>query len=363
MALFNCFVWLRYAGLASRLSQTTRAGPFMVLATGLLYLGMYTDDLFIHYLTDHAQRQAFLETRRCIEGRLKLEQDNQRPTERLVLSILPRFVALEMIADMCALEDELVPQEFHKIYIHQYKDVSILFADIKGFTLLSINLSAQELARTLNEHFDHPAEYSQMRDEMFNFHENNSARNLLTLTAIAINFGLASTDMWEATVRLDFLWRLQAQQEVEDMRELREHNGHVLARPHKHIWDQGTYPQELYSQSYEEVGVMFASVAGFTDYYEKKEIKHEGVDSLRLLNEIITDFDELLEEFYFHDIEKIKTIGSCYMAASGLSPDRQSHGRVNGWHHLSELVLFALAMQETLREINKNSHNSFQLRV
>lgn len=43
--------------------------------------------------------------------------------ERLVLSILPRFVALEMIADMSSLEDELSPHEFHKIYIHQYKDV------------------------------------------------------------------------------------------------------------------------------------------------------------------------------------------------------------------------------------------------
>lgn len=40
-----------------------------------------------------------------------------------MLSILPRFVALEMIADMSSLEDELNPQEFHKIYIHQYKDV------------------------------------------------------------------------------------------------------------------------------------------------------------------------------------------------------------------------------------------------
>uniref|UniRef100_A0A665TMB5 adenylate cyclase n=1 Tax=Echeneis naucrates TaxID=173247 RepID=A0A665TMB5_ECHNA len=113
---------------------------------------MNTAGLFIHYLTDHAQRQVFLETRRCIEGRLKLEQENQRQ-ERLVLSILPRFVALEMIADMSSLEDELNPQEFHKIYIHQYKDVSILFADIKGFTLLSMNLSAQDLVRTLNELF------------------------------------------------------------------------------------------------------------------------------------------------------------------------------------------------------------------
>lgn len=31
--------------------------------------------------------------------------------------------------------------------------VSILFADIKGFTLLSMTMSAQELVRTLNELF------------------------------------------------------------------------------------------------------------------------------------------------------------------------------------------------------------------
>ncbi|XP_061669134.1 adenylate cyclase type 8 isoform X3 [Syngnathoides biaculeatus] len=123
-----------------------------IFAKGLLYLGMNTAGFFIHYLTDHSQRQVFLETRRCIEGRLKLEQENQRQ-ERLVLSILPQFVALEMIADMSSMENELSPQEFHKIYIHQYKNVSILFADIKGFTLLSMNLSAQDLVRTLNELF------------------------------------------------------------------------------------------------------------------------------------------------------------------------------------------------------------------
>uniref|UniRef100_A0A672YTC9 adenylate cyclase n=1 Tax=Sphaeramia orbicularis TaxID=375764 RepID=A0A672YTC9_9TELE len=706
-----------------------------VFAKGLLYLSMNTAGLFIHYLTDHAQRQVFLETRRCIEGRLKLEQENQRQ-ERLVLSILPRFVALEMIADMSSLEDELNPQEFHKIYIHQYKNVSILFADIKGFTELSMNLSAQDLVRTLNElfgRFDRLAEehhclrikilgdcyycvsgvpepschharhcvemglamintigyvrkqlkfnmdmrigihsgsvlcgvlglqkwqfdvwswdvgianmleaggipgrihisratldclqgiykteegrgrdrseflrrynidtflicppeelnkanhaqppkvqktnrnwspdipfgnftdmnsilasftngslpniwhstskeinkrikhaievrssvlmhkqhitpltlvfkdthiedkFSQMRDEMFNsnlacsfimllflmaaqavipaprmfpailqfsvflfaymlllflalaeefkwtptavqqfccwIHENNSARNLLTLTAVILNFGLASTDMvnilyyslfvlssviamvtcavflrlnsllklavlllavvvysylihlafltltrndihhgdpsqfylffslqWEATARLDFLWRLQAQQEVEDMRELREHNEcllHNILPLHvaRHFLDRSKN-DEIYSQSYDEVGVMFASIAGFNEYFEQKEIKHEGVDCLRLLNEIIAGFDELLEESYFHYVEKIKTIGSCYMAASGLAPDQQTS--MDEWNHLSELVLFALAMQETLKELNRHSAKNFQLRV
>lgn len=51
--------------------------------------------------------------------------------------------------------------------------------------------------------------------------------------------------------------------------------------------------QELYSQSYDEVGVMFASITGFNEYFEQKEIKHEGVDCLRLLNEIIAGFDEV----------------------------------------------------------------------
>lgn len=38
---------------------------------------------------------------------------------------------------------------------------------------------------------------------------------------------------------------------------------------------------------------MFASIPGFSDYYEKKELIHQGVECLRLLNEIIADFDEV----------------------------------------------------------------------
>uniref|UniRef100_A0A669CMG9 Adenylate cyclase type 8 n=1 Tax=Oreochromis niloticus TaxID=8128 RepID=A0A669CMG9_ORENI len=601
-----------------------------VFAKGLLYLGMNTAGLFIHYLTDHAQRQVFLETRRCIEGRLKLEQENQRQ-ERLVLSILPRFVALEMIADMGAMEDDLNPQEFHKIYIHQYKDVSILFADIKGFTLLSMNLSAQDLVRTLNElfgRFDRLAEEhhclrikilgdcyycvsgvpepqraharycvemglamintiryvrkqlnfdmdmrigihsgsvlcgvlglqkwqfdvwswdvgianmleaggipgrihisratldclegtykteeghgrdrnaflrkynidtflicpqqdrdkvnhieppkvqkpiqtwspdipfrtvvdmnsilaaftngsmptlwqsnsreinkrikhaielrssermhrehitpltlvfkdTNIEDKIFVlsgviamvtcavFLRLNSLLKLATLLlAVAVYsylshlafVSLTRHDMlhrsvddvlsrcifsiqWEATARLDFLWRLQAQQEVADMRELREHNECLLynilpVHVAQHFLDRSKHDEDLYSQSYDEVGVMFASIAGFDEYFEEKEIKHEGVECLRLLNEIIAGFDELFEEPYFHHVEKIKTIGSCYMAASGLAPDKQKS--MDEWNHLSELVLFALAMQETLKEIIRNSTQRFQLRV
>ena len=41
----------------------------------------------------------------------------------------------------------------------------------------------------------------------------------------------------------------------------------------------------------------------------------------RLLNEIIVDFDELLGDERFRAVDKIKTVGSTYMAAIGLIPE------------------------------------------
>ncbi|TNN30523.1 Adenylate cyclase type 8 [Liparis tanakae] len=82
---------------------------------------------------------------------------------------------------------------------------------------------------------------------------------------------------------------------------------------------------------------MFASIPGFADFYSQTEMNNQGVECLRLLNEIIADFDELLGEDRFQDIEKIKTIGSTYMAVSGLSPEKQVR-REAGKHRASSLL-------------------------
>lgn len=70
--------------------------------------------------------------------------------ERLLLSVLPRHVAMEMKADIAGKQKDSM---FHKIYIQKHENVSILFADICGFTSLSDQCTAQELVRLLNELF------------------------------------------------------------------------------------------------------------------------------------------------------------------------------------------------------------------
>ncbi|KAM9554217.1 LOW QUALITY PROTEIN: uncharacterized protein ACWYII_035631 [Salvelinus alpinus] len=268
---------------------------YTVLATGLLYLGMNTAGLFIHYLMERAQRQ----TCRCIEG--LLEKENQRPC--IVLSILPCFLALEMIADMGALEDELIPQEF-QIYIHQYKYFFVLsgviamvtcavFLKLSSLLKLAVLLLVVAVYSYFIQVAFHTLYVNEQEQESPYLRRKGISILLMTMFVVAVFY---NRRQWEATARLDFLWRLQAQQEGEDMRELREHNGcllHNILPLHvtRHFLEGCRNNEELYSQSY--VGVMFASVAGFTDYYEKKENKHEGVDCLRLLNEIIADFDEV----------------------------------------------------------------------
>uniref|UniRef100_A0A672QT16 adenylate cyclase n=1 Tax=Sinocyclocheilus grahami TaxID=75366 RepID=A0A672QT16_SINGR len=732
------FPTLRYAfksrdleRLYQRYFLGQRRKSVVLLAQVLLFLCINTAGMFISYLSDRAQRQAFLETRRCIEARLRLETENQRQ-ERLVLSVLPRFVVLEMINDMTNVEDETLQHQFHRIYIHRYENVSILFADVKGFTNLSTTLSAQELVRMLNELFarfdrlahehhclrikilgdcyycvsglpeprlDHahccvemglsmiktiryvrsrtkhdidmrigihsgsvlcgvlglrkwqfdvwswdvdianklesggipgrihiskaaldclngdyeveegqgkdrndflrrhnietflikqPEEslltlpedimrdstnqsdhrtsntsftegtwspelpfhnivgkqnYSQMRDEVFKsnlvcafivlffitgiqsllpsarmvtmviqfsvlillhcclvvvttaedykclplvlrkaccwVNETYAARNVVIFLSILINFLAAMINiLWcdfdksgsfrnqtfnasasipdicfypeyfvftgvlamvtcavflrlnsvlklaillimiaiytvlteafytplfirydtlnqsksflgtketslllmamfllavfyhgqqlEYTARLDFLWRVQAKEEINEMRELREHNENMLrnilpSHVARHFLEKDRDNEELYSQSYDAVGVMFASIPGFADFYSQTEMNNQGVECLRLLNEIIADFDELLGEERFQDIEKIKTIGSTYMAVSGLSPEKQQCE--DKWGHLCALADFAIALNESIQEINKHSFNNFQLRI
>ncbi|XP_041635932.1 adenylate cyclase type 2-like [Cheilinus undulatus] len=124
--------------------------------------------------------------------------------------------------------------------------------------------------------------------------------------------------------------------------------------------------QDLYSQSYDCVCVMFASVPQFKEFYSESSANRDGLECLRFLNEIISDFDELLSKPKFCTVEKIKTIGSTYMAAAGLtqSPQGDETKKVEmSYSHVRSMVEFAIALMNKLELINTHSFNSFKLRI
>lgn len=123
-------LWLRPSGngASTYFKLSGSDGPASIslalFARVALHLAVNLICLYTKYLIDLAQRNAFLETRRSIETRAKIERENDKQ-ERLLLSLLPRFVALEIIADIARADnhDKLLKNQFHKIYIHSYSNV------------------------------------------------------------------------------------------------------------------------------------------------------------------------------------------------------------------------------------------------
>ncbi|XP_050309955.1 adenylate cyclase type 5 isoform X2 [Anthonomus grandis grandis] len=169
----------------------------------------------------------------------------------------------------------------------------------------------------------------------------------------------------EATYRLDFVWKLQATEEKEDMEHLEAYNRKLLANilpvhVAEHFLNTEKSNDELYHEQCDFVCVMFASIPNFSEFYVELEGNNEGVECLRLLNEIIADFDEILSEDQFRYIEKIKSTGATYMAASGLT---QATCDMQGYRHVIAMADYALRLKEQLQEVNEHSFNNFHIRV
>jgi class 3 adenylate cyclase len=92
----------------------------------------------------------------------------------------------------------------------------------------------------------------------------------------------------------------------------------ILPRP---VADRVQGCREDFAEAFDEVTVLFADLVGFTGWSSRMSAR----DLVKLLNAIFLEFDALTDRFA---IEKIKTSGDCYIAASGLPLPRDDHAQV-----------------------------------
>jgi len=163
--------------------------------------------------------------------------------------------------------------------------------------------------------------------------------------------------------RYDFIWKLQACGENNEVMKNHDQNRTILenilpAHVALHFLnEQPKDRKDLYSEGRPCACVIFATITQFNEFYMELDGNNEGVECLRVLNEIIADFDDLLNEPEFACIEKIKTISTTYMAASGLS------GEVTGNDHVVAVTKFAMRLLNKIEYINEHSFNNFNLRI
>ncbi|PWA19845.1 hypothetical protein CCH79_00015851 [Gambusia affinis] len=175
----------------------------------------------------------------------------------------------------------------------------------------------------------------------------------------------------ELTCRVDFLLECCFQTEREEMETMENVNKLLLENVMPlHVasffMGKAVRNQDLYSESYECVCVLFASMPQFKEFYSESSANGDGLECLRFLNEIIVDFDDLLSKPKFSSVEKIKTIGSTYMAAAGLRhcPVGEDNKKIDmTYTTVRTMVEFAIAMMSKLDKLNQHSFNNFKLRI
>ncbi len=86
---------------------------------------------------------------------------------------------------------------------------------------------------------------------------------------------------------------------------------------------------------FNNVSILFIDMAGFTQFSDIRDPK----DTVNMLNDVFTHFDTLAGKY---GLEKIKTIGDCYMAVCGLPEPRTDHAYA--------AAQMALEVKESMKE-------------
>lgn len=161
----------------------------------------------------------------------------------------------------------------------------------------------------------------------------------------AVKAADGSLRYYEGTVQ-DITERKQTEAELRFQR--RESERLLLSILPQSIAQQLKRKPDTIADSFADVTVLFADLVNFTAF----STRVSPVELVRSLNQIFSEFDQLVEKF---GLEKIKTIGDEYMVAGGLPVPRPDH--------VEAMADMALAMQQVVWQFKSDWGEPFQLRI
>jgi len=111
---------------------------------------------------------------------------------------------------------------------------------------------------------------------------------------------------------------------------------------------QDSVQSTVIAKRIDQATVLFADIVGYTAYSQTREAEFV----VALLNQLVGGFDALVDR---HGVEKIKTIGDCYMLAGGVPDFQEDHAR--------RVANVALEMRAELGRFNRTHDQDFQVRI
>jgi len=141
----------------------------------------------------------------------------------------------------------------------------------------------------------------------------------------------------------------EAQEQARALAEERRHSEKLLHNVLPAIIAERLQKGEsMIAETFPEVTVLFADIVGFT----KLASQIGPREIVSMLNDVFGRFDKLVVE---HKLEKIKTIGDCYMVVGGV-PDRSPT-------HCQQVARFALAALKSFEEYAADFPNPLRIRI
>ena len=191
-------------------------------------------------------------------------------------------------------------------------------------------------------------------------HEESSANDIIVAIMLQVILVILVNRLHEEGVRVNYYGDREAAEQKNSASDQKKVADSLLIDMFpRHVSEQLRYKSHC-SRNYDNVGVLFATIVNFGEFYEENFAG--GIECIRILHELVADFDKELDKF--DDIEKMKTVhGTTFMAASGLNSlsvgcktdsvepvDKKAHP----YQHLKNLVDFTVAIFNVLNEFNDN---------